>query len=285
MKTKSILALAALSVAALFSSCATAPRPVDSLRVAGKLDGAYEKAMQGIARVPTVKRLSGVESPGSKLTLTQIKSGVVDAGLIQGDTDLGNSNVSAVREVHSEVFFILSKTKASAVSELVGSAKGRALKVGGLKPGSQTMIDAKRVFEAASAEDIEYVGGDHTESLARLKSGEIDAIMFITAPGSTTLSSVRSDTSLHLVPVNVTPWKGTELTTLPAGAVLRHAPAVKTLQTPSLLVVSNNTSAALVSQFCKALDANKAAVKKHAPFVQIEKVPASLGVPVHAGAN
>ena len=193
--------------------------------------------------------------------------------------------MGAVREIHAEVFFILTKSKASSVNELVAGVKGRALKVGGLKPGSQTMVDAKRVFAAAGATNIEYVGGDHMESLANLRGGQIDAIMFITSPASTTLDAARNDSSLNLVPVNVQPWKGTELTTLPAGAVLHHAPAVKTLQTPSLLVVSNDTSEALVSQLCKALDQNQAAVMKHAPFVEIQKVPASLGVPVHAGAK
>jgi uncharacterized protein len=133
----------------------------------------------------------------------------VDMGIVQSDVmsfflrrgELGRDlpqRLVYIAKLYNEEMHLLAGPGITSVADLVGK------KVNFAEVNSGTQFSARLIFEALKLK-IEEVNYGQTDAIAKIKSGEIAATVFIAGRPASALSNLPKDSGLKLIPVPFTP--------------------------------------------------------------------------------
>ncbi|NDL56131.1 TAXI family TRAP transporter solute-binding subunit [Phytoactinopolyspora mesophila] len=219
------------------------------------------------------------ESNGSVENLEQVAAGEALLGFTQGDTAVDAVGghppfdeplpIRAVARVYDEFVHVV-VPEDSAIEELA-DLRGRRVSLGA--SGSGTEIISQRILRAADLDlsELENASLGIDGSIEALLAGEVDAFIWVGGLPTPGLSSLESQMSIRLLPVE----EQVDEINADHGGVYRHAvvpkgmygirESVPAMAVPNYLVVSSETPDELVYETLGVLFDERLSIARHVP--------------------
>ena len=179
------------------------PAPPRSLTLStGDPNGAYHAfgqrykdalAKQGIA----VKLLP---SKGSVENISRLEKGEADVAFVQGGTAgaaAQNAPIMGLASLYFEPFWVF--TRSGRKDQHLKDLKGAKIAIGAEGSGTRAMALALLTDNGITTENTQLLPIGGGEAAQALKSGEIDAALFVTSPTSQTVRSLLDESSVTLL--------------------------------------------------------------------------------------
>lgn len=153
-------------------------------------------------RVLPVLGVGGLQNVEDVLFLKNVDMGVVDEDnlrlLKKRDPRLYagiEQQIQYITKLYNSEFHVLARSDIKSYDDLRGK------KVSFNQKDSQTEVSAEAIFEALKI-DVEKVNYDNDEALAKLRSGEIAAMIVLTGAPQALLTKVTKQDQLHFLPLD-----------------------------------------------------------------------------------
>lgn len=180
--------------------------------ISGGLSGTYIRVANDISSVFAAKvpgfRVLSIVGQGSLQNMSDVMNiRDVDIGIVQSDV-LGylrqnaavpgiETQVGYLAKLYDEEVHILARKSVDSVADLTG----KTVNVDGR--GSGTALTASVIFDALGVKP-KLANEDQETALAKLKRGEIDALVYVTGKPARLVSDAGADLHLLAVPLNAT---------------------------------------------------------------------------------
>ena len=239
----------------------------------GTKGGSYDRWARNLAMLtkglgykPTAER-----SKGAQENVERVASGEADVAFTQGDVLMatGGQGVEILAEIGKECVFLVGNTDGRVRDEDdLQSDDAHTIAVGKRGTGSQVTWSYMGQLEPGYTNSAaQYVGG--ARALGKVSAGQLDAAMFVTAPGNLDhrlIVAVNSDERLEFIDVddkdlndklpNGTPVYTFEEIDTKAG----WGGGVDTICTPVLAIANPDADEDLLDDLAQVFMSNKAAV-------------------------
>jgi TRAP transporter TAXI family solute receptor len=251
--------------------------------------------------VPGGFKATAQASSGSAFNMTAIQDGEQELAICQGPAvsqavaDGDTPDVRGIGNYNATPQHILVRKAANIKS--VADLKGKKLEMigagDGVEVSSRKMLDA---FGIKWDEITPEYSGNRVQAAARLKTGQVDAIIDATGVGSSWITDIVGDGSrFELLPLSeseiekvLAANKEFSRMPIPANAYRGQDKVIDAVGVWTVIVVSNKLSDNLVYDITKAIFDNAQFLKeRHNYFKDLapENIKGAIIVPLHAGAE
>jgi len=185
-------ALMVVAIVVILFTALAAQATQTSFVTGGKKGGSYERWGKNLTNLMRAQGIKGAQyqpSKGAQQNVQRVKAGEATVGFTQGDVLMaeGAQGVEIMGALGKECVFVVVNESGIVQDEddLQSEHDGKAprIAVGGKGTGSQVSWSYMSKLEdgyKTAAQD--YIGG--TRALGKLAAGQLDAVMFVTAPGN-----------------------------------------------------------------------------------------------------
>jgi len=219
--------------------------------VTGSSSGASVRIVEDLARLVddgATRRLLpivGQNALQNVADLTSLRG--VDLAILQADVLDGlrrqrgqagaDTNLTYIAKLYNEEFHILARPEIKTVADLANR------KVSVDVRGSETSVSAARVFDLLQVQ-VSVVNDNPDVALAKLRRGEIAAMVFVAAKPASVFQAIKREDALHFVPVPLNAavagaYVPTTLTQSDYPGVIGSDQPVDTIAVGTVLAVAN----------------------------------------------
>ena len=220
--------------------------------IAGGIDGTYIRIASDLADVlddGDSLRILAIRGKGSLQNINDILFlRGIDVGIVQSDVlefsrrenlhhDQIVDRVSYITKLYNEEFHVLAHQGVDSLQDLAGSKVNFGIS------GSGTEMTASIIFDTLGLE-VERTSFDQGLALEKLKSGEIDAQVYVAGKPTRLFSDVRAEDNLQFLPVPfnvdlVETYFPSLLTASDYPGIINEGQEVKTLAVGAVMAVYN----------------------------------------------